>query len=601
MSVSSRASATLSKHLAFLVDLLERRLLEIVRGKADFSSIFRGLDVDLADEFAKRFFGEGEFKLFGVDGSMATEEYLEMLMFYVCSVGYCGRLRVGEKLEVDVGEAKHEEALSLTASVPLWMDDLPNVSPQSAQASEDYEVNRSIESIAYALMRLAELSLAHAALRDGSVKAIIMDGLLSGAYGPLMRDFRLLIRGVSALEGLATPYGSVSKADLVLAGNLGAYPEFTPMRGVFTKYHLLKYLIKRAYEGGDWALADELRACYQGFDQAFRALKRLNDGLNGALLELKEGGKYLRVKPELLDYWRRVWWATQHVSRKIFEGSEEYPLVLEGHKWLTVLDINALNLFTLLSLLSDAVKKGVLIVGIAKDISATDFLRVLLPMLLHESGARVDLPRLQSDKAFLTMLSALHHERLGTPWRTVEYDYCLASMIAKPAGEGVKLRAARKVVGREQVFVKSYFQLRSSSTDPALRTPVFCYDRPIYPEHDKGFVEALEAQELRTTAQISPYVELGGRSPIGNLILRILSCSDNPCVIEEAGHNHLLFLADKYVKVLSKQAKGMLRGVASLGLGRVVDKYKAYFIAKRFRDLRTEVEKLREMKGAAQS
>jgi hypothetical protein len=41
----------------------------------------------------------------------------------------------------------------------------------------------------------------------------------------------------------------------------------------------------------------------------------------------------------------------------------------------------------------------------------------------------------------------------------------------------------------------------------------------------------------------------------------------------------------------------MVKSVASLGLEGVVSKYKAYFVAKKFRELRSMYEKLREVRG----
>jgi len=202
--------------------------------------------MDLLKNFSKEFFGLGEYRIFGIDGSMAKEEYLEMLLLYVCSLGYYGKLKVNEEnIEVDIKDVEREKALSLTASVPLWIEDLPNINPQSSLDSKDYEINRSIESIAYALMRLSELTLAYKVSQQKDVKIIFIDGLISGAYGPLMRDFRLLMRSVSVFEGFETPYGKINKIDLLLAGNIGPYPFFIPNRDTFSKYNLLKYLLNK--------------------------------------------------------------------------------------------------------------------------------------------------------------------------------------------------------------------------------------------------------------------------------------------------------------------------------------------------------------------
>ncbi|MEM2928051.1 MAG: DNA double-strand break repair nuclease NurA [Nitrososphaerota archaeon] len=599
MTIDSNTTRILSRHLNFLVKLFEERLSYISNSGFNFSFIFSKIDMDLLKNFAKNFFSLGEFKIFGIDGSMAKEEYLEVLLLYVCSLGYYGKLKVNdENIEVNIQDIEREKLLSLTASIPLWIEDLPNVNPQSSLDSKDYEINRSIESIAYALMRLSELTLTYRVLQRQDVKVILMDGLISGAYGPLMRDFRLLMRGTSVFEGFKTPYGKIDKTDLLLAGNLGPYSFFIPNRSVFSKYKLLKYLLD--INGNEWISINEIKSKYDGFDQAYRSLKRLNKILNGNLLEFKNEEKYIRVRPELFNYWDKIWWATCYLTNKIFEEKEEYPFLINNDRWITVLDISTMNLFTLYNLLNEAIKRKILVIGIAKDISATDFIRSIFPIILYLQGINNDFeefPRLQSDKAFLTMLSTINYDKIKTPWRTLEYDYCFATTLSHIKNKELNIRAARKIIGKEQMFVKSYFQLRSSDKDSSMRSPVFCYDRPIYSEYDKNLLKTFDAYDHRGLNKIFPLMEFKDLSLIGNLVLYILSLSDNPHIIEEAGHNHLLFLADKYVKIMSKQAKEMLKGVASLGLGGIVNKYKAYFITKRFRDIRAEAEKLREKYG----
>jgi hypothetical protein len=595
MSINSDTSRILSKHLNFLVKLFEERLSYISNSGFNLSFIFSKLDMDSLKNFSKEFFGLGEYRIFGIDGSMAKEEYLEMLLLYVCSLGYYGKLKVNEEnIEVNIKDVEREKALSLTASVPLWIEDLPNINPQSSLDSKDYEINRSIESIAYALMRLSEFTLAYKVSQQKDVKIIFIDGLISGAYGPLMRDFRLLMRSTSVFEGFETPYGKINKIDLLLAGNIGPYPFFIPNRDTFSKYNLLKYLLNKNIN--EWILIDEIKSKYDNFDQAYKSLKRFNKIFDGNILEFKDGEKYIRVKPKLYNFWNKIWWTTCYLTNKIFDGKEEYPFLI-NNRWITVLDISAMNLFTLYNLLNEAIKRKILVIGIAKDISATDFIRSIFPIILYIQGMNNDfeeIPRLQSDKAFLTMLSTINYDKIKTPWRTLEYDYCFATTLSRIKNKEINIRAARRIIGKEQMFIKSYFQLRSSESDHSMRSPVFCYDRPIYLEYDKNLLKTFDAYEYRGLNKIFPLIEIKDLSLIGNLVLYILSLSDNPHIIEEAGHNHLLFLADKYVKIMSKQAKEMLKGVASLGLGGVVNKYKAYFITKRFRDIRAEVEKLRE-------
>jgi hypothetical protein len=598
MSVGSDASRVLTGHLRFLVGLLEKRWGDIASGTLEPSNICAMLNSPSSNATAQKFFGTGEFKIFGIDGSMAQEEYLEMLLFYVCSLGYYGTMKVAKSgVEVDTSHAERDETLSLTGTVPLWMEDLSNVNPEAATASEEFEVTRSIDSVSYALMRLSELTLALKAVEESDAGVLFVDGLLSSMYGPLMRDFRLLARGRSALEGFETPKGKLTKVDLILGANLGPYPNFTPNRDVFSKYRMLRYLLSVPADA--WVTLDSLTSKYHNFSEAYGGVTTLNNRLNDELLEYDDGGKRIRVKSSARGYWNRVLWATSKLVSRIFGKSKEYPLLLGENRWITILDLSALNLFTLLNLLGQAVAKKVLIIGIAKDTSATDFVRSLLPALLSAKRPMKSspaVPRLHSDKAFLTMYSTINFQKLQTPWRTIEYDYSFASALSSVKDGKLVIRPARRIIGGEQTFIKSYFQSRSSDLDPSVRTPVFVYDRPVYPDYDKSLVREFDAKAFGHIFEIEPMIDADGSSRIGDLVLRLLSLSDNPNVIEESGHNHLLFLADKHVKVISKQAGQMVKSVASLGLEGVVSKYKAYFVAKKFRELRSMYERLREVR-----
>lgn len=576
----------LSKSVRFLIELFEDRLRN-VSSQGWLKSLFRNINYTGLNDFSRRFFGSGDFRIFGVDGSIAQEERLEMLLLYVCAAGYYGRLTIDDDVKVNVFNAERAEDIALTVSVPLWIEDLPFVEPKLGGAASDFEISRSIESISYALMKLSELMLGLKALDRGDVKVLLLDGLISGSYSPLLRDFRVLTSTSSCIiEGLNTIHGKVSKADLVLAGNIGPGTFHIPRRSVYAKYALIKYLIDNHL--GEWIDIDDLIVKVGVKRVAFKGLLKLNSRLNGEMVEVRNN--HVRVNSSLKNYWVKVEDACRSVIEWILKGSG-HPLMFNG-RWITSLDINTLNLILLYKILDLALRNNILVIGIAKDTNATDLTRNV--KLLHESGSLASkVFNLRSDRALLTILSALNHKDVKTPWRTLEYDYCLSTVLV----DGDEVKAARKVIARECFLVKSYFQLRSSELDPAVRSPVFCYDRPYYPAFDELNVKEVKATEKGKTTIIKPFIEGGDVSSIGNIILHILSLSDNPNVIEEMGHNHLLFLSDKLAKTYSKQAQTMIKGVADMELGSVARKYKAYFASRRFRDIRLEAEKLREVKG----
>ncbi len=583
-----------------LIELMEKRVKTLREGGFS-SSYFKPLT---QSPKAELFFGRGCFKAVGIDGSEATEERLEMLLFYVCAAAYSCTFEVTDGLKVDISEATREDALTVSSCIPLWLEDVVEVNPYSAYAYSDVEFKRSIESIPNSLMMLAELHLALKALGSSEVRAVILDRLLSGTYSPSARDLRrLLLKGASALEQIDTPHGKLSLLDLRLASRLGDGSFKVPIRGVHGAYALVKLLIeaKRRGEGGipPSEVKDKLGVGEDAAQSFIKLLVKINEAHGNQLLE--ESEHVLSVREGVLGYWDRVSYALTWLFHHLFEQEEEHPLMI-NEQWLTTLDLNAMAAISMVKLVVEALRRRVLLIGIAKDTNATDFLRSVIPILEFSKGRgyHQQLPPLRSDRAFLTILSAAKCDELPTPWRTIEYDYCYSTMHPFSAEEFPEANAiaARRVVFPEQLFIKGYFQLRSSSLDNSVRSPVFVYDRPFYPEFDEDHVSSVFCVEgWRKKMKVwcvEAFTEADDRSLLGDIVLGLLSQSDNPAVIEELGHNHLLFLADKYVKALSKQARRMLKGVADLDLVAVARKYKAFFAARRFRDLRSEAEYVRE-------
>lgn len=601
---SSADARSLRRATRRVLDVFEDRVRRTSRLKF-ILKFFKLLDIDRCDLSLARFFND-DFKIVGVDGSYATEERLELLLLYVCAAGYSCWVKIGGGHVVfDVFKAVREDALRVSASIPLWLEDLPNVNPSSLGAASDFDVRRSIESVPYALMTLAELWLAYKAISNNDVRVVLLDRLLSGTYGPASRDLRLLLRrGFTVLTGSPTPYGEVSMLDLHLAGFLGSGQTYVPPRGAYGAYALIKLLID--FKRKDRAVRKSEIPALLGVSVAeakrfLRRVRRLDEHYDGQLLEFDVDDRYLSVRGGVENYWKRVWFTTEKFIYRIFGGTSDHPLMIEGdNRWITTLDINALNVFLIHRLIDYAVGKGKLVIGIVKDTNATDVIRAVLPVwlkLTNSSHSDNKLPStLRSDRALLSMVSAANFDIIPTPWRSVEYDACFATMIRDEECDKLNViaRAARKTVFREQLFIRGYFQLRSLKSDPSIRSAVFLYDRPFSPKFDSKLVVNFNCLERNGASVVKPFLEVRGRSFIGNLVLYILSQCDNPNVIEEMGHNHLLFLADKLVKVWVKRAKTMLRGIANLDLISVTSKYKAYFSSRRFRDIRSEAERTRE-------
>lgn len=531
----------------------------------------------------------------GIDGSMDYDEVLEMMLFYVAASGYGCQFSIDNKrISFDLLKAKRIGELFASSVVPLWEEDLLNIVHTNEQIESDFDFRRVMERIPFALMAMAELHLAWKVVSKGDARILFLDRPLSGTYPSLYRDLSLLMRRRSiAFEGLETKEGKIERLDLYLGLGLGSGLSYVPNRGIYLPYAALRFLINNP-RATKKQLAQSLSLDEEETKRLLERLRTVDKRSGGQIIE-REDLDSIRISDRATSSWRRVRALSIEIADRIFNlpTSAKHPLIMENGKWLCVNEINALNLFLLESLIEEAVKRKVLVIGVAKDTTATDFTRAALPTSLHLSKNEARLPGLKSDKALLTILSTVNASSLSTPWRTLAYDGCMTTLIATPRAD-VKLRAARHTVSREQLFVRSYFQLRTFQHDPEIRAPVFLYDRLFQPEHDQDCLYEMTGIERERPVSLRFYMEdARGRSQIDDLILLILSACDNPEVLEAYGHNQLLYLADKCVKREVQLMKGLLKGVVDLELTPLARREKVFSIARRFRDLRAESEHTR--------
>ena len=581
----------LRKQTSDLADLLTSRIREL-RNRKNLVSCIRCLG---SSHGKSCFFMPGEYVAVGIDGSMDYDEILEMLLFYVCATGFRCKLTINEEINFDLDNVVRDECLVASTSVPLWTEDLFYVTEE--QDSTEYDLARSAERIPYALMTMAELYLALKAIDEESVKIIFLDRPLYGSYGSLSRDLRLLLRsGKSVLFGIETSYGPVTYLDFSLAFILGSGKNQVPPRNRYLPFIAVRKLLQSG-ELSFKELLKDLDVSEKTGRSILRRLLRLHEASGKKLfyeeVNPKDEDPKLKLNENVKDYWLRVKEASLSIVDRMFNSSE-HPLMAGGDSWLTVLDLNAINVMLIHILREKAIDRRVLVVGIAKDTSASDYIRAVIPYAKHEGIVPKEekLPSLRHDRAFLTILSSTNPTLFKTPWRTISYDACFTTLVE--GNEKVPLKAAREVVSMERQFVKAYFQLREFESDGEVRSPTFLYDRFYLPEVDDTFSAKITVLERDRKAVIHPYWEGKSENPLDTFILCLLSKCDNPEVLEAMGHNQLLYLADKAVKNEIKLMKGLLRGVADLELGGLSRRQKIFTIARRFRDIRRETEGARE-------
>jgi len=594
--LSSAIANRLKNQTSRLVNSFSSRA-DRLKDRCEFKTLFKRLSGEEWLKAARSFFNTKEGLAIGIDGSMDYDERLEMILFYVCVTAYkCPILFDGNTLTVKAKAAERDSKLTASAAIPLWLDDASYTINPLTTPDVEFELKQALDRIPQAIMTLGELSLALDAINRKEVKVIFLDRPLAGTFGPAARDLRLLLKmGISALTEVETPEGRVSLLDLSLASVLGSGSIYVPARPPYLVYRALQSLIRQG-ELKKSELARELGLGDEELNKVVKKLNKMDEHYNHQLLE-RSDLTTIAIRPHVKNYWERCLAVAEAVRKRVFE-SDEHPLQLDEDRWLTVLDINAVNVLLLYELLHLARKESVLVIGVTKDTVASDFTRSVIPYAAHRKILKSsDMPMIRNDKAFLTILTSVNEKVIETPWRTLSYDVCYTTLV-KSGDERVPLQAARKVVFREKFLIKSYFQLKTFSTDAKARSPVFVYDRFYHPVFDECFCKQIDVLSRGKVIEIEPYVEDEGMNPLDNLILAILSNSDNPEVLEALGHNQLLYLADKAVKAEVNLMKAMLRGIADLHLGTLSRKHRYFYIIKGFRGARSDIETSRRRAAA---
>ncbi|MEM0075471.1 MAG: hypothetical protein QXV84_03900 [Conexivisphaerales archaeon] len=544
-----------------------------MKGRKEYATLIRKLDTELASKIAREYFGEGEFYAVGIDGSMIQNETLEMLLFYVNSVAYACPFFVKDRLTFNTKELHKVDSLGSSNAVPLWLEDLGSVADNTRDVEVDY--SSTLTEVSFSLMLMAELKSAFKAAQSEGVRIIFLDRSISGSFQSLMRDIRYLLKDESS--SLFAVYGKQFLRDLYLMYYLPLSWMNNPAHGPYIVHSVVKLM----FEGRSLEQAvSSLGLTEKQVDYVSKRLKHMNE----IYPTIKQSNKDTYFDQDVIGYKERLLEVASKVSDRFFAG-KEYPLKING-LWLRTKELNTVNIILLASLLENCIAKDKLLLGITKDTSSTDVSRSVLQILNIPAEAR---PGMRHDRIMFTILSATNEDLFSTPWRSVGYDACFATL---SQDEHSKLKAARKVASIEKLFVKSFFQTRSSNRT-IYRSPVFLYDRPFMEDFDGSFCSELEYLENGRIQKIRPYIESKDLNSFDNMILYILSSSDHPEVFESYGHNILLYMADKDAKADVKLKEGLLLGITNLKLTPLARNEKLFSVIRRYRDARAMSEQAR--------
>jgi hypothetical protein len=580
-AMSSEIAADLSRQTRDLISRFEGRASSFSKRK-DLVALTVPADQRAAEKTALEIFGRGEHVATGIDGSMDFDERLQMILFYANATAYSCLFTVGEHIRFDLGSAHRDTKLAASAAVPLWAEDLSSVI--SSEPEIDIDLEHSMERIPNSFMTLGELYLAY--LSCEKAKLVFLDRPMSGTFSTLARDARLMLKRADNRLGKWSADHPLSSLDAYLAVNIGS-----PSMALSTRPRYLPFALLRSLTESPGSVAELSARLGATESETRRAATRLAklDKLRDGVILADSTESHLQLRDEVAGYWDRVISLSMQYAKDVFSRAR-HPLALKGDEYLTILEVNSIAFFLLEGVLEKARERGCLLIGIAKDTTATDVARSVLPFASAEGFVKLSspAPMLKNDRAFLAILSAENPDIL-TPWRTMGYDGAFSTIVDIDH----ELRSARKIVSREQLFVRSYFQLRTLRSDQTVRSQVFLFDRAFDPKYDAPAVRRFNVRENSGPTRIDGYFEGNYKSQLSNLALHILSMNDNPEVFEAFGHNQLLYLADKAVKAEVRMLRSSLRGVADLRVGGVTSRRKIFGLVTPYRQQRAEAEHAR--------
>jgi hypothetical protein len=606
--LEARTIAEVRASTRFLLRAFNEKTEEL-KGPAgqDVKKLLRfGVDPKAASSTARSLFGGDSAEYIAIDGTFSVDQKLDLLVFYVGAFGYSGSLRFSDD-RVEVGDPMpmSQSSQAVSASIPLSEEDAATVFGLRTESGTEVETER----LPNAIMHLAEYYIAAKAVASNPrLKVVLVDRTLAGDVAHLVWSTRDLVRNhLSVLEGMTTPLGKVTGLDLELARMLVPNPD---LKIPAPRSQLLKFAALSCLFGGEelslQEIAERLGAGQGHVPRIRHELRELDSEFK--VFEGSSAGEdaKFKLRPEVKGYWGRVVGAALEVCDRIFNPKGEHPLRMKterGECWITADDMDYLVLVLVLELTRRAWSEHLLPIGFVKDSGASELVKAVAPILRASGLAKLDhpLPNFNSDKMLLQTNSVANAGGVPTPWHSVDIDAAFRTMVpvpddTLPRGEGRVRGAYRNVIYPERMFVKTYIQLWSSKTNPAVRSHVFTFDRPVYAGYDHWGDVLLHNVDNEIDERISPVLNLREESGMTNLAMVILVEMAGEVVPEALGHNYPLFLADKKAKFVLRQNKEACAGAVAVELAKSELDQQVLF-SQRFRDYRSQVEARRRGSG----
>jgi hypothetical protein len=582
----------------------------------------RSFDAHFVDEF----FGKRRLSFAGIDGTILKQDVFDLVIFFAGAYSAHGELQIEDngKASVTYEENYLEKGLGVSSVLPVYINEVPMIDQTLLVRAEDGSPDESvtytdayvIDNSAFAdyLMGLSEFYLAYRLVgRENPVDILLLDRVFSSEVASFYAetsDFRVDLEHECGLIGYNLNGKPFSKSEWVYARKLlGNLVLNTPApRGEYLLPRVIAELLADRTSGKTREDLYEKLSLDTDAEKARldKALEQGIKGSRGAEGIIVRKGKHFVIKPQYRDIRERVEALVVEVCGRIFSadsGVSYEDRFKVGSRWITTNDLSFLSLMALYLAIERSWRNRTLLIGVAKDTSARDLKRQVIPVLNYIGRFKGtlgtkghDTP--DTDRMILQWVSLQERDRLKVPWATVEYDTAFKTVVPHFEKEPKLVSGARRnQISLEKTFLKSYFQLCQAASEPKLRSNVLLYDRLVYPGFDTDSAKIVTLQHDYENRPDSPEaVEVvfyeGQENHVQSFILHLFELMTSRSIPELFGHLKPLYVADKVAKFHYNQFQGMIESTGTWLLNRP-DLREFLFYLGTFRERRTSIEQSR--------
>jgi hypothetical protein len=558
---------------------------------------------------AKKMFGKETARFVAVDGSEDQRLLSGLAVFWAGSYTCTGTVTYHKdqppSVSYDTGFVEKGEGLA--SCVPIYVDTIPEVDPQSqlsptgnqsisSTITEQQTVDNS--TIANWIMLLSELYLAYKLAKSKEYQIILLDRSLSGTLSSLMYDTskRALWKRQCAICTVDVDNAKLDDLELAYGRYHSVDPDGSlPARGDYLRYATILLLEK---SGKPLTVAEITAHLNCTADDKLKRLTRyLKQTVDAGFLQ-KSDEQY-SISPRYANSWNRIRQLVELFGIRFFTSSTGNPLQItsgEQTRWMTTLDLAFLSLFTLNMLVEESARNNILLVGITKDTAARDLLTHLIPVGRSQGIWKEKVEHVvTTDRMLLQAISMYHHSEVPVPWASIEYDTAFQTIL--PAFDhrvGYVSGAIMNRIILEQRFVKSYIQLDVSNSDDQFRSNVLFIDRLYHKKLEYDPIIPLKHQYAGVEEEVNPLLWSSNmtQNELQALLMVTLKAMTQQSLPEVFGHNKPLFIADKIAKAQRDRASEIVKATGHwLSAHPKLRKFSFYMNT--FRSRRSEVEHAR--------